>query len=999
MLPEKTNYLTNGIDGQKRLAQGPELSSYRGLSIIHSRKFSMDTGTTPRDLLRRRVRVAEYYRIPWNPQNPSRSYEFYDQSRDTMFRLTWDQLCKMAKLPHGAGGGDEDFPGHYGDYWQIMGGAEPPEDFDFADNDNEPGALRLRVHGKMVPTDTNLTVDGIDTVLSAMGFNVGVKHKTSSLVWPRTVYSTSQNGRDRKKRKIDTLTVSVGDSLNSPSSRYIYNAMNEMQKSHHQQSETFGAGLFNDPISDDSSTTLVKNWDGLSSITIQNANAVVAGLCVRAFMDLHKQLGLEVAEQQLISGHVRPCAYEKRFPNAASTNLNELVGASFDAEVAVRASMVKNEHTECVEYWTDNTKLTKLMNGTIKKVTSTGFMAAHSFSSKFDKLMDFDTLGTKPTNINHALVDLMATYLGDEYTDTSKLTKDFKFYAAIAMLHYIKILVEWRKLCFGDAVENMLSDNIAGGPTLISKNNCGGHNKFDKMRTSIITACMCHSDFNVFDSEVNSLSRNYAIFSNNLALSYCQNPKNASLMKEVMNDIKSNTVNGNIAVNMLNSMESPNAVILQPNMHINRCKPLRSADAEDSASSINPSSWLLQHLASMFPISKTLAEMLLKENASTKKVKSKLAKQYSSFLKTEESGIKTSAVDIAPEYNTFLMHWFMSEFHPTYWVRQAAKKACGVTPLDIKPFMNAMASALLNNSCENVSNACEQLIPGMYESGESKSVYSTASATAKYEDIHKWWPDKNLHISTLDWKKVPVDRKLNEKVLTNVYNTGHATLEAMTESAEKSFAKAACKYKRAGLGDAVDTWDSTKNTIPREKQVFFFPDEDKVRPVGSDEHLINWSHPWTNYIPGGVESISSANFPLDYHGHSTPAVKKIYDDSQLKHAADRAAENCQEYPEEAIRDVLLILFSRFFKPAARFVINGAGLPVDYSNYHEGEYFFPGCHLKHGPYVAEISDSGPGGSACAQDIVILRPNIEHEMLGIIMGRGGTQELGATFWGQV
>ena len=59
MIPEKTNYLTNGPDGLKRLAAGPELSSYRGLSIIPTRKFSMDAGTAPRDLLRRRVRVAE----------------------------------------------------------------------------------------------------------------------------------------------------------------------------------------------------------------------------------------------------------------------------------------------------------------------------------------------------------------------------------------------------------------------------------------------------------------------------------------------------------------------------------------------------------------------------------------------------------------------------------------------------------------------------------------------------------------------------------------------------------------------------------------------------------------------------------------------------------------------------------------------------------------------------------------------------------------------------
>ena len=33
-----------------------------------------------------------------------------------------------------------------------------------------------------------------------------------------------------------------------------------------------------------------------------------------------------------------------------------------------------------------------------------------------------------------------------------------------------------------------------------------------------------------------------------------------------------------------------------------------------------------------------------------------------------------------------------------------------------------------------------------------------------------------------------------------------------------------------------------------------------------------------------------------------------------------------------------------------------------------------------------------------DIVMIRPNIEHNMLGLVMGRGGTEDLGATFWGQ-
>ena len=115
----------------------------------------------------------------------------------------------------------------------------------------------------------------------------------------------------------------------------------------------------------------------------------------------------------------------------------------------------------------------------------------------------------------------------------------------------------------------------------------------------------------------------------------------------------------------------------------------------------------------------------------------------------------------------------------------------------------------------------------------------------------------------------------------------------------------------------------------------------------------------------------------------------------MKHAADAAAHYCRDYPHEAMRHVLMILFSRFYKPAGRFMNNGQGVPVYVSDH---KYAMSGCHFSHGPYLPEVSDSGAGEPGYAQDIVILRPNIEHEMLGIIMGRGGTQELGATFWGQ-
>lgn len=97
MNPEKTNYLTNGPDGAARLAQGPDLPSYRGLSIIHSRKFSLDTGTAPRDLLRRKVRVAQYHWIKAGELDGNGSIELYDQSRDSMFRLSYNQLLEMGK--------------------------------------------------------------------------------------------------------------------------------------------------------------------------------------------------------------------------------------------------------------------------------------------------------------------------------------------------------------------------------------------------------------------------------------------------------------------------------------------------------------------------------------------------------------------------------------------------------------------------------------------------------------------------------------------------------------------------------------------------------------------------------------------------------------------------------------------------------------------------------------------------------------------------------------
>jgi len=64
MNPECTQYFTQGPDGVQRLEQGPDVKSYRGIRIIHSRSFSIEEGSAPRDLLRRRVRTCEFYLLP-----------------------------------------------------------------------------------------------------------------------------------------------------------------------------------------------------------------------------------------------------------------------------------------------------------------------------------------------------------------------------------------------------------------------------------------------------------------------------------------------------------------------------------------------------------------------------------------------------------------------------------------------------------------------------------------------------------------------------------------------------------------------------------------------------------------------------------------------------------------------------------------------------------------------------------------------------------------------
>ena len=112
MTPDVTNYVANGPEGAKRLKAGPEMMSYRGIGIVHTRAFSMETGAPPRDILRRRVRVAEYYRILPHKDNHKRLFQLYNEERDTYSTFTFQDLLQKALCDKGEAHVDGAKPGH-----------------------------------------------------------------------------------------------------------------------------------------------------------------------------------------------------------------------------------------------------------------------------------------------------------------------------------------------------------------------------------------------------------------------------------------------------------------------------------------------------------------------------------------------------------------------------------------------------------------------------------------------------------------------------------------------------------------------------------------------------------------------------------------------------------------------------------------------------------------------------------------------------------------------
>eukprot|EP00961_Rhodomonas_salina_P296924 3936779-Rhodomonas_salina.1 len=84
---------------------------------------------------------------------------------------------------------------------------------------------------------------------------------------------------------------------------------------------------------------------------------------------------------------------------------------------------------------------------------------------------------------------------------------------------------------------------------------------------------------------------------------------------------------------------------------------------------------------------------------------------------------------------------------------------------------------------------------------------------------------------------------------------------------------------------------------------------------------------------------------------------------------------------------LWVMFMRFF------VKNPVDLDDELDDFHADKYL-----ETYGSFFMYAASPVDDPNTKKQEIVILRPNIEHNMLGVIMGRGGLDDLGGTLWGQ-
>jgi len=419
-----------------------------------------------------------------------------------------------------------------------------------------------------------------------------------------------------------------------------------------------------------------------------------------------------------------------------------------------------------------------------------------------------------------------------------------------------------------------------------------------------------------------------------------------------------------------------------PNYHISRCDALVDSDRERSASSQNESTWILQQLAGMMPLSQRVcAKMMGKQTLSVNVVQ----QSFELFKTDAKEGSRPTILDdgiigvvdtnpysghsLAPagpmqplasdQLSTNLMVSILSLLHPSAYVRTETSGMCFVPAHVKESVMTAFANAMDQNVTH--TDELEKALCELFVDTPDHVAFCCEPASKSFTMDLQRYADERQRAERLEqpvsWRHVPI---VNGEA-------GAPILE--TEDAMKLRRKASF------------VWDAFENTaaVPVDSDI----DREGRRERGRE------IHPMRSFSPASMSAVPA---PL--------VADAIH--SGLDRAARSAAAFCRDPAnwDAFFKHVLLVWMAHFFKATSRFVDNGAGMLAVDDTGGVVKVFANGMHFMHGsrlPYLgADPNKKDAGVTAC--DIVILRPNIEHEMLGVIMGRGGTQELGATFWGQ-
>ena len=520
-----------------------------------------------------------------------------------------------------------------------------------------------------------------------------------------------------------------------------------------------------------------------------------------------------------------------------------------------------------------------------------------------------------------------------------------------------------------------------------------------------------------------------------------------SLYQDFLADVHTNSEVGLMTLNVASMAQHDS--VYTPNLHLSRCDPLKSSDCRQSATSADPRLWMIQQFAGMSPMTIEMCSVLLKDHPL---VDNTLSFAYEQFLTSAATPPKPY-VGSADEkcrypYNTFLMHWYMQNFHPSASVRERAALKAVIPHESFASIACAIGQAIDHNTCNSM--AFEHAIvslPGYEYDGQTvQGPFCTATLASEYLCVTPFVNSKTYAQDGDDsiaayrsWKDTPVID----------LESGFLDFDASQRTKQECL-NSMRVVSGLGPSPALDLFNAVSTATTSNNSRRFYNPLTRKEETMSTEHvmtdvLLPWlhRHRWDDKSLADRDFVFSSDklraiglnsqiYSFDVRGDSktnakSTGCKHIYDenDSELLVHAHAASDFCRnpENVHSIMQHVLLVLANRFWKPAARFSDNGRGVPVinPYSvaqstpTLHKvGNllHCMPytanpvrtdkvglislGMHFMHGVHLPTTNEAG--SQSTATDIIILRPNIEHEMLGVIMGRGGTQELGATFWGQ-